>query len=160
YGRLLPARRRLLHRAVAEALEGVGAGAVATRGVPFPDALGERIEQLAHHYTEAGLAAPALAYWQRASERSSARSAYGGAAAQRGKALALLESLPDGPERLLHELRLQTALGPALMATRGPAAPEAEAAYSRALDLCRQVGDAPQHFVAMVGLWQFNLVRA
>ena len=101
-----------------------------------------------------------MAYWQRASERSSARSAYVEAVAQCGKALLLLEDLPETPERIQHELLLQTTLGPALMATRGPATPEAETAYSRALDLCRRVGDTPQLFVALMGLWQFYLVRA
>ena len=130
------------------------------RGTASRDLLGEQIEQLAHHYTEAGLAAPAVAYWQRASERSSARSAYVEAVAQCGKALLLLEDLPDTPERIQHELLLQTTLGPALMAIRGPATPDAEAAYNRALHLCRQVGDTPQLFVALMGLWQFYLVRA
>src|SRR5262249_19643333 len=41
-----------------------------------------------------------------------------------------------------------------------PATPEAEAAYGRALELCRHVGDTPQLFAALVGLWQFYLVRA
>ncbi len=152
YGRLLVPRRRLLHRAVAEALE-----AVAT--VPR-DLLDEQIEQLAHHYTEADLAVPAVKYWRRASERSSARSAYAEAIAQCGRALQLLERVPSSAERIRDEILLQTTLGPALMATRGPATPEAEAAYHRALELCRQVGDTPQLFVALMGLWQFYLVRA
>jgi predicted ATPase len=35
-----------------------------------------------------------------------------------------------------------------------------ETAYNRALELCRQVGETPQLFVALMGLWQFYLVRA
>src|SRR5262249_30497946 len=132
YARLLLPRRRLLHRAVAEALEKAGPKPLDTRGAPSADPLDEQIERLAHHYTEADLAAPAVAYWQRASERSSARSAYVEAIAQCRKALELLESLPDTPERRQREVLLQTTLGPALMATRGPATPEAEAAYGRA----------------------------
>src|SRR5580765_5168335 len=160
YSRLLLPRRRLLHRAVAESLEAAGVVTIDASGTASRDLLGEQIEQLAHHYTEAGLAGPAVAYWQRASERSSARSAYVEVVAQCGKALLLLEDLPDTPERIQHELLLQTTLGPALMAIRGPATPDAEAAYNRALHLCRQVGDTPQLFVALMGLWQFYLVRA
>jgi DNA-binding SARP family transcriptional activator/predicted ATPase len=154
YGRLLPLRRQLLHRAVAEALEASAAAVGAT------DPLAERAEQLAHHYTQAGLAAPAMAYWQRASQRSSARSAYVETVAQCGKALELLAALPETPERIQHEVLLQTTLAPALMAIRGPATPDAEAAFSRALALCRRVGDRPQLFAALMGLWQYYLVRA
>jgi DNA-binding SARP family transcriptional activator/predicted ATPase len=154
YGRLLPPRRQLLHRAVAEALE---AGAAAMGGT---DQLAERAEQLAHHYTQAGLAAPAMAYWQRASQRSSARSAYVETVAQCRRALELLAALPESPELVQHEILLQTTLAPALMAVKGPATPEAETAFSRALDLCRHVGDTPQLFTALMGLWQYYLVRA
>jgi DNA-binding SARP family transcriptional activator/predicted ATPase len=160
YARLLPPRRRLLHRAVAEALEALGAGTVDRGGTPPRDPLDEQIAQLAHHYTEAGLAGPAVSWWQRASERSSARSAYGEAVAQCGKALELLRGLPEMPGRIQQELLLQTTLGPALMATRGPATPGAEAAYERALELCRAVGDTPQLFAALMGVWQYYLVRA
>jgi DNA-binding SARP family transcriptional activator/predicted ATPase len=160
YGRLLLPRRQLLHRAVAEALESVAAATVDAPGTSAGDLLGEQIEQLAYHYTEAGLAAPAVAYWQRASERSSARSAYGETVAQCGRALQLLRDLPLGPGRIEHEVLLQTTLGPALMATMGPATPGAEAAYNRALELCRQVEDTPPLFAALVGLWQYYLVRA
>jgi DNA-binding SARP family transcriptional activator/predicted ATPase len=152
YGRLLPLRRQLLHRAVAEAIEAASGAA--------NDAQEDRVEQLAHHYTEAGLAGPAVAYWQRASARSSARSAYVETVAQCRKALELVSALPDGPARTQHEVLLQTTLAPALMAIKGPATPEAEAAFSRALDLSRKVGDTLQLFAALMGLWQFYLVRA
>jgi predicted ATPase len=46
------------------------------------------------------------------------------------------------------------------MATKGYAAPEVEYAYARARALCQQVGETPQMFQAMWGLWYFYLVRA
>jgi predicted ATPase len=82
-------------------------------------------------------------YWQRAGERSNARSTYVEAVAHCGKGLEGLQRLSDTPERIPSELRLQTTLGPALMATRGYTTPEVEAVYSRALTLCRQVGETP-----------------
>ena len=75
-------------------------------------------------------------------------------------AVELLNTLPDTPERAQHELVLQTLLGPALMATRGYAAPEVGKAYTRALELCRQVGETPQLFPALFGLRQLYILRA
>ena len=66
----------------------------------------------------------------------------------------------SAPERTQLELVLQTTLGPALMATRGYAAPEVAYAYTRARALCQQVGETPQLFQALWGLWYFYLVRA
>jgi predicted ATPase len=50
---------------------------------------------------------------------------------------------------------LQTTLGPALMITKGFAAPEVEHAYARARALCQRVGETPQLFSVLRGLWQF-----
>jgi predicted ATPase len=149
YQSLLRSTRQQYHQRIAQVLE-----------AQFSEAVETQPELLAHHYTEAGLAAQAVGYWQRAGERSNARFAYVEAVAHCSKGLEVLQSLPDTPERTQHELLLQTALGPALMATRGYTTPEVEAAYSRALELCRQVGETPQLFVTLMGLWQFYLVRA
>src|SRR5262249_17895414 len=40
---------------------------------------------------------------------------------------------------------------------KGQAAPEAEQVYSRALELCKQVGDNAQHFAALLGLRRFYI---
>jgi predicted ATPase len=45
------------------------------------------------------------------------------------------------------------------MATRGYAAPEVEQTYSRARELCQQVGETPQLFSALWGIWYFYAVR-
>jgi predicted ATPase len=50
---------------------------------------------------------------------------------------------------------LQTTLGPALIATRGYAAPEVEQTYARARTLCEQVGETSQVFSALRGLAVF-----
>jgi predicted ATPase len=59
-----------------------------------------------------------------------------------------------------HELHLQIALGPALIATKGYADPDVTRAYGRARELCQQVGDTLQTFQMLFGLWRFYLVRA
>jgi len=46
------------------------------------------------------------------------------------------------------------------MATKGFAAPEVERAYARAHELCQQMGDTPQLFEVLRGLWRFYGVRA
>jgi predicted ATPase len=70
---------------------------------------------LAHHYTEADLAAPAVGYWQRAGERSNERSADVEAVSHLTQGLEVLQTLPDTSERAQHELLLQTTLGPAVV---------------------------------------------
>ena len=46
------------------------------------------------------------------------------------------------------------------MATKGFAAPEVEQAYTRARELCQQVGETPQLFPVLCGLVAFYVVRA
>jgi predicted ATPase len=76
------------------------------------------------------------------------------------KGLELLTTLPDTPERAQQELTLQVTLGVPLMATKGLGAPEVEQAYTRARELCHQVGETPQLFPVLWGLWAFYVTRA
>jgi predicted ATPase len=64
YQSLLRASRRVQHQRVAEALE-----------KQFPETAETQPELLAHHYTEAGLAEPAIVYWRKAGERAAKRAA-------------------------------------------------------------------------------------
>ena len=70
-------------------------------------------------------------------------------ARQRGGDRALLEgagaarTVPEAPERLRARAALQTRLGPAVITVKGQAAPDVEAVYNRARELCDQVGDCP-----------------
>lgn len=61
----------------------------------------------------------------------------------------------------MHEVALQTLLGPVLIATKGQAVPEVQEIYVRARHLCQHIGDSPQLFSALWGLWRFynNLPR-
>jgi predicted ATPase len=96
----------------------------------------------------------AIEYLQRAGQQAVRQSAYVEAINHLTTALGLLQTLPDSLERAQQELTLQIALGAPLQAAKGPAAPETERAYTRAQDLCRQVGETPQLFPALRGLWQ------
>jgi predicted ATPase len=149
YQSLLKSRRQQLHQQIAQVL--------AER---FPEIKEIQPELLAHHYTEAGLKEQALPYWQQAGQRTLERSAYVEAISHLTKGLELLKTLPDTAGRAQQELVLQLALSNSLMATKGYAAPEVEKTYLRALELCRQMGEPPQLFPVLVGLWRLYLSRA
>src|SRR5205823_1474644 len=90
YAALLRSQRRDLHRAIARAL--------AER---FPAIAAEQPEVLAHHYTEAGEAEPAVAAWQRAGERAFGRGALSEAVSHLRRGLAVLATLPGRPPLLV-----------------------------------------------------------
>jgi len=144
YASLLKSARQQIHQRTAQVLE-----------AQFPELVATQPELLAHHLTEAGHPAQAVGYWQRAGERAVARSAHLEAISHLTTGLAVLQTLPETAERIQQELLLQTTLGPALMITKGFAAPEAEHAYARARALCQRVGETPQLFPVLRGLWQF-----
>jgi class 3 adenylate cyclase len=148
YQSLLRSRRQQLHARIAKALEAI------------PNAAETQPELLAHHFTEAALARPAVDYWLKAGELAIRRSATVEAIAQLRRGLDQVESLPGDLERASLELDLQTALGGALIAARGFASPETGKAYTRAGELCRQLGQPPQLFRVLYGQYVFHLVRA
>jgi predicted ATPase len=148
YQSLLRSTRQQYHQRLAQVLE--------TR---FPETTETQPELLAYHYTEAGLREPAIAYWQRAGQQALQRSAYPEAVQHLSMGLALLATLPETPARAQQELDLQISLGPALRATKGTGAPEVEQTYARARALCAQVGDTPQLFPTLWGLYQLYLTR-
>jgi class 3 adenylate cyclase len=144
YSSLLRSRRRELHARVAELLQ-----------ERMPERTETEPELLAHHYTEAGLAAQAIDYWLRAGRRSAERSANVEAVGHLNRGLEVLRTLPETVERARQELALQVALAGPLIASKGYAATEAAAAASRARELCEQLGDAdrlPQVLYAELGM--------
>jgi tetratricopeptide (TPR) repeat protein len=126
----------------------------------FPELCETQPELLAHHYTEADMLVQAIPYWQRAGQRAIERSANVEAISHLSKGLALLTLLPDTVERTQHELDFLTTLGPVLASTKGYAAPEVVQAYTRARELCQQVGETPEHFPVLWNLFLFYLARA
>src|SRR5262249_22307763 len=102
----------------------------------------------------------AVRYRQQAADTALQRHAYREAIGHLTRGLALLQELPETLERASQELALQTTLGPALIATKGQTASEVAHTYSRALELCRHLGDSPQLCPVLRGLQLFYLVRA
>src|SRR5262249_32155974 len=125
----------------------------------FPEIAEAQPELLAHHYTEAGLIEQSVAYWYKAGQKASERSAHAEAVNHLTKGLVLLQTLPETPERVQRELSLHITMGASLMATKGYAAQEVEHAYTRARELCQQVGETPQLFSVLRGLWAYYLTR-
>jgi predicted ATPase len=149
YASLLKSTRQQVHQQTAQLLE-----------ARFPDIVAAEPELLAHHYTEAGCPAQAVGYWQQAGTRVLQHSANVEAIAHVQRGLEILTALPDTPQRTQHELDLLTTLGPALLSTKGYAAPEVAEAYTRARELCQQGDETPEHFLVLWNLWLFYLARA
>jgi DNA-binding winged helix-turn-helix (wHTH) protein/predicted ATPase len=136
------------HRQIAEVLVARFAAVVETQP-----------EVLAHHYTEAGLNEQAIPHWQRAGEHAAARSAHREAVAHCTRGLEVLTLLSDTPARAGYELGLHLALGASLLSLRGPSTPEVGPVWTRARELCEQVGDTAQLSKVLMGLFGFHGVR-
>ena len=73
--------------------------------------------------------------------------------------LEALQQIPDTAIRDRRELDLQVAYGAALVAARGPAAPEPAKAYIRARELCHQLGEERNLVRVLFGIWASHNVR-
>jgi predicted ATPase len=141
-------RCRHLHRRIGLRLEeGYGAQA------------GEIAAQLAVHFERGGEIRRAVHYWQQAGDNAAQRNAHHEAIAALRKALALLATLPESPERTQQELTLQLALAELLRATKGVGSPDVGDVYTRAYTLCQQVGETPQLPLVLWGLSQFHVTQ-
>ena len=149
YSALLVERRKLLHERAGLALESM-----------FAEQLDDHLGELAHHYSRSDNAGKAVEYRAGAGEQALQRSAYADAIGNLSAGLNLLQRLPDSPERIRQELLLQLALGPALVAVKGRAAPEVACAYVRARELCERLGDPPDVFPACLGCGPFIYCEA
>ena len=114
---------------------------------------------MAHHYRRSPNTEKAITYLHLAGQQAVQRSANPEAISHLTTALDLLFTRPETPERAAQELTLRLALGPPLAATQGYTVPEVARHYARTQALCAQLGDTPQRFPVLWGLWLFHLVR-
>ena len=112
YQSLLRSTRQQYHQRIAQVLE-----------AHFPEICETQPELLAHHYTEAGLQAQAIPYWQRAGQRAIERSANLEAISHLTKGLEVLTTLPDTPERAQQELDAADHPGPGVDGHQGLCGP-------------------------------------
>jgi len=146
YGSLLGDRRRTLHGRIVEAIERL-----------YADRLGEQIDRLAHHAVRSDVPGKAVPYLYEAGTRAVQRSANGEAVTYLRQGLNLASKLPPDRARMRHELRLLLALGPALQQVQGFGADEVESTYTRARELCEQVGEPVELFQTLWGLWLYTV---
>ena len=148
YARVSAGQRVRLHQQI-------GARKAAGYGVQAQQIAAE----LAMHFERGQEIQQAVVYLQQAADTALQRRAYAEVIRHLTKGLALLNTLPHTPERAQHEFLLQTALGSALITTKGEASPEVEQTYARARELCQQVEDVPRLFTALWGLRLFYAVQ-
>ena len=153
YGTLLREPRRALHARIAEALES-----------QFLQVADIQPEQLARHFTEAGLVDKAVAQWGKAAHRSLERSAMVEAIVQFTTARDLVATLPPTPETRRQQIKLQVALLAPVIGTKGFAAAETKAAIERAQGLIEEAEalgeplDDPLLLLSVLyGFWSANL---
>lgn len=148
YERISTGRRVELHRRIGERLE-AGLGERAT----------EVATELAMHFERGRDVSRAIRYLRLAGQIATQRSATREAVGHLTKALDLLQAEPDTRQRAEQEVALQIALGGPLMAMKGRGAPEVEQVYSRAQELCQQIGESPRLFPVLWGLFLFRRSR-
>ncbi|MBI2468969.1 MAG: AAA family ATPase, partial [Candidatus Rokubacteria bacterium] len=148
YERISAGRRVELHRRIGERLEaGLGERAV------------EVAAELAMHFERGRDVSRAIRYLRLAGEIATQRSATREAVGHLTRALDLLQTEPDTPQRAEQEVALQIALGGPLMAMKGRGAPEVERVYTRAQELCQRIGESPRLFTVLWGLFLFHRSR-
>ena len=142
YNSLLRGRRQEIHADIAAVLE-----------KHFGELAENRPEILAYHYGEAGNNERAIRCWCEAGRRALANSANVEAISHYRNALQLLSALPDTAQRAKQEVEIQLAMGIPLIAVEGYAAEQTRLAFARARDLCLTLGNPPEYFQALFGLW-------
>jgi DNA-binding winged helix-turn-helix (wHTH) protein/predicted ATPase len=149
YERLSSSRRIQLHRRIGELEEQL-----------YGERAVEIAAELAMHFERGANLKEAVKYLQQAAENALRQFAYREAVGLSRRGLELIERLPDTAERARQELALRITLGVPLIATEGYATPDVGRSYSRARELCRQVGETPEVSQVLWGLWTFYVVRA
>ena len=149
YEGIAAARRVRLHRDIGRCQE-VGFGARA----------GEHAAELAMHYTRGRSHLRAVHFHELAAGAALERHAPHEAVRHCAAALDALAHTPHDREHGRRELALVVARATLLMAIRGYAALETEAAFARAQSLCEAVPAGPQLYPVLRGLLSFHHVRA
>ena len=148
YQSLLKSTRQQYHQRIAQVLE-----------AQFPETVETQPELLAQHYTEAGCAAQAVALL--AAGRAAGPPALGqpGSGRSTSPGPGAARHAPRDPGAGPAGARLADCPGAGVDGHQGHAAPEVEQTYARARALCAQVGETPQLFPTLRGLWRFYQSR-
>jgi predicted ATPase/DNA-binding SARP family transcriptional activator len=148
YNHLDSVERAYLHEAIGVALEAI-----------YGDQVEDIAPKLALQFTNAGIVEKAVDYLLSAALKSKRVSAYREAITHLNTALDLLGASPEVADRARRELELRIPLGISLIATVGYGSSEVEQNYSKARELCLEIGDQPRIFNVLFGLRTFHLAR-
>ena len=149
YERIPAARRAKLHKDMAEQGE-----------VIYGSRVGEIAAELAVHFEQGRDYKRAAKYLQKAGDNAIRRFAYREAVGLARRGLGLLKRLPESAERAEQDLCLQLTLGVPLIATEGYAAPDVGIVYTRARELCQQLGERAEISEVLWGLRTFYALRS
>jgi class 3 adenylate cyclase len=148
YSTLLRSQRQALHKRIAATLKN-----------RFADKIEAQPELLARHLTEAGVAEEAITYWSKAGQQATTRFANKEAEAHFGKAIELLETLPEDGSRNEQEIDLRLALAVPLTRLHGYGSAVVEACAIRSRELCDELGSPSTRFTAYRLMWNSCLMR-
>ena len=149
YAGISLARRRLLHRGVAQSLEQI-----------YATELDSISGELAAHYEQAGLREEAISYYQKAAQVAELVYAHTEAVHYLTKGLALLGQVTPTAAQIEQEFSLQFKLGECLIALKGISAAEVGDAFERAEELSTGLNNEYGHLLALRGLFQHYMSRA
>ena len=148
YERVPRSRRAQLHRRIGEHVESL-----------YGERAGEIAVELAMHFEQGANYEQAVKHLQQAADNAIRRFAYREAVVLARRGLELLAKLPDSPQRVQQQLRLQLTLAVPLIAIEGYATADVGNVYMRARELCEQLGETPEISLVLWGLWTFRLLR-
>jgi predicted ATPase/class 3 adenylate cyclase len=148
YETLLKSRRHQLHAQIARVLE-----------EKFVDTVASEPETVAHHFTQAGLADPAIDYWLKAGNLALSRSANAEAAKHLKQGIELIAQAAS-PTRARKELDLYLALGPAMAVTEGFATAETRRVFSHARELLGEDGTPKEQMTVLWGTYLAHGMQA
>ncbi|MGK3961094.1 TOMM system kinase/cyclase fusion protein [Sorangium sp. So ce118] len=142
--------RRQVHARIAGTLE-----------ARFPEIVAARPDLLAYHHAAAEQKRQAIAYAEAAAERALKRPANADdteAVVHVTQALGWLPAIPDGRERALAELRLNSLLILALLDRRGYMPRELSASVKRCQELSDELGDSPMTAPTLWAMFMYHHV--
>jgi class 3 adenylate cyclase/tetratricopeptide (TPR) repeat protein len=148
YRAQLNARRRDVHRGVAQVLE-----------ESYPGVAEREPETLAHHLAEGGEPQPAAEYLLKAGQKALHSSAVQEAITHLAHGVELVRDVTHAIARDRTELRLQALLGTAYMHAKSWGAAEVEAAYTTAGRLSDAAETTAEGAWVLWGIWVYHHVR-
>lgn len=147
YQSLLKSTRKQYHGLIADSLIS-----------NFPYIVATEPEVVALHCMKGGKTELAVSYWLAAGKHANKTSSHNEAITHFSKGIDLLNRLPDSVERFKLEFQIQVRLIGPLIAAKSYASPDIEIAFTRALELSKDIDTSHEIFPVLHGRYAFFLV--